>query len=225
MPRKPKKPNPGQLAFGDNIDDLPPLPPAPGTKRLPGEDGPVDVPYAEGGVSMKVEDYARNVLLAAIALDASARARGLKKGVEIKPGLHEKLARDYAEKTGADHTFDYVVLPGSNEKLKTKTDNADELFNEAFGDFELAKKKALEQFTPQEKAEIEISNEYRLDQDIERTRFKHKMTSSKKVPQKNVKNPANWPTEGLLARREEQAKMSAHLRRLYESSEPEQPAG
>lgn len=220
MPRKPKETDPGQLSFEDNPDDLPPLPPARGTKRLPHKDGFVDVPEAHSGVSNSVESYARNLLLASFLLDSAAPRRGLAKAVKRVPGKREELDAHYKAKMGGD-PLDFVILRGAEEKKEEGQKTAGELFDDAFGDFELAKQKALEQFTPEERAEIELSPDFEERQET-RQRFLRKMQDSRKDPNSKAQ-PQNKPTLGLKNRRELQKRMRGHLQRLQEQSDAEPP--
>ncbi|HVX58156.1 MAG TPA: hypothetical protein VG964_00280 [Candidatus Saccharimonadales bacterium] len=190
----------------------------------PGSDdvhAPSGLSEVEQGVAIDVEDRARSLLLAVNALDGVAKRRGLVKAVDRIPGKREELRGQYAsrpledgKRANTEQTFDESVLPGAIEIGKDRLKSAEELFNEAFGDYEAAKEAALSQFSPQERAELEISGQY-PDREEFQASFKAKMLDSTKIgdPYKIKKRP----TRGSLNRKKLRGQMSETLKRTYNS--------
>jgi len=181
----------------------------------------------EEAVFNDVESRARNLLFAVNALDGVAKRKGLVKAVEKIPGKKEQLAAQYAgrqpidgKSANTDKTFEQVVLPGAIEHNKEKIKSVDELFDEAFGDYELAKEKALQEFTPAERAELEISGKY-PDREEFRAAFRAKMLDSRKVgdPSKTRRS-----TKGLQNRKKMRSEMSQTLHRIHETRSNQEAA-
>jgi hypothetical protein len=180
----------------------------------------------EKGVAVDVEERARSLLMAVNALDRVAKRRGLEKAVDLIPGKKEELAKEYASRKPVDGkpantetTFEEVVLPGASKTAQEGLENANRLFDDAFGDYKLAKEKALQELTPEERAELELQYP---EQEEFQAAFRARMLDSGKVG--DPYRIKNRPTKGSINRKKVQENMSKTLHRVEKARRSDQEA-
>ena len=197
-------------------------------KELPPEQGrlftpQLEVPSFEDGISVNVEKRAKSLKKAATSLGHVAQYDALPKAMHVAQA-RRKLQKRY--NTEEEPTaLEEAVLPGAEVNRSEEARAARQEFDEAYGDLQAAKEAAWRQFTPAERAELELEMP---DQEMEWVDFRHRMTNTSKSTQRQDGSPRrgktkNFPTQGELARQKLHSRMDKTLQR-FDESEPGQKA-